>query len=426
MRRGVTTLNVEFLMRSSFRVFPVVLALGVVTPPAMAQQARTLPAPDATFAEPFSSVGPGTVRELGDGRVIVADARDKVVQLIDFRSGSAVGIGREGSGPGEFGMPARVFGAPRDTTFLFDPLNTRYLVIGPDGKPVTTFRVEEAPVAGGGGGMRMGGMMFPRNADGSGRLYAETGGVSIGPDGRPQSTDSGAVVRWDRVTKKTDTLAWVKLPKSNTQVSGSQGNMRITMGGGNPLNPRDEWAVFPDGRVAVVRAHDYHVDWILANGTRQSSAPIRYTPIRMTDADKREEEELRLRNRANQMMVSMTSGPGGTQRAASMGPGANAPPPPPLTDWPDVKPPFRPGMASVWARPNGDLWVRRTEPAGAKGTLYDVISAQGAVMYQVRLAEGITLVGFGNNTIYTTKLDEDDLVYLQRHAVPERALRGDN
>src|SRR5690606_31943650 len=117
-------------------------------------------------------------------------------------------------------------------------------------------------------------------------------------------------------------------------------------------------------------------------------------------------------------------GSGGPQRSVQMGPGANAPPLEPLTNYPEFKPPFRRGSESVWARPNGELWIRRLEPAGAKGTLYDVVNAQGAVMYQVRIQEGWTLVGFGNGTVYTTSRDEDDLVYLQRHAVPERPLRG--
>jgi hypothetical protein len=78
----------------------------------------------------------------------------------------------------------------------------------------------------------------------------------------------------------------------------------------------------------------------------------------------------------------------------------------------------------VWARPNGDLWIRRLEPAGAKGALYDVVNPQGAVMYQVRIPENWTLVGFGNGTVYTTSRDEDDLVYLQRHRVPETPIRG--
>lgn len=413
------------MMGRMIRTMPALVMGALILMPvgAAAQQAaRPLPPPEATFEEPFSSVGVGTIREMRDGRVMVADARDKVVQIVDFRTGATQAVGREGSGPGEFGMPMRVWAGPGDSTFLYDPLNQRYLSIAPDGKPTGLFRVELAPTQGP-GGMTIGGITMARWVDARGRLYMETPGVRPGPNG-PESADSSAIVRYDRATQKLDTLGMVKLQKSNTQVSGGQGNMRFTMGGGNPLNPRDEWTVFPDGRVAIVRSEPYRVDWVMPDGTKRSSTPIRHTPLRITEADKKEEEALRLRARSNQMMVTMSTGPGGTQRSASMGPAAGTPPPPPLTDWPDVKPPFRAGMASVLARPNGELWVRKLEPAGAKGTLYDVINAQGAVTHQVRIPEGFTLVGFGNGTVYTTKLDEDDLVYLQRHRVPETPIRG--
>lgn len=429
-------------------------ALAALLPAALpAQQPRALPAPDATYEEPFSQVA--GLRELSNGRLVVADARDKTLSLIDLAAQSATKIGREGGGPGEFGLPMRVLMGPRDTSYLFDPMNSRYLTILPEGKPGRDFRVEfdgptvaragdqpqrrevapaggnppaNAPRAGAApGGARVGGpaggppggMRFgfamPRTSDAMGRLYFESPGISVGPDGAPRTADSAAITRYDGRTRALDTLAWVKLAKSNIQTSGGQGNMRVTIGGANPLAPRDEWAVFPDGRLAVVRAADYHVDWVLPNGDRVSSAPIRYTPIRMTAADRREEEELRNRARQNAMMVSISQGPGGTQRSAQVGPGANAPPLEPLTDWPEVKPPFRPGQPSVWARPNGELWVRRTEPAGAKGTLFDVLNARGVVTHQVRLPERVNLVGFGNGTVYTTRPDEDDLLYLQRH-----------
>lgn len=400
------------------------LAFLAAAPLALAsQQARTLPAPDKTFEEPFSQVG--ALRELANGRVYIADLRDKTLALVDLAAGSATKVGREGSGPAEYGMPMRLFTAPGDTTLLFDPLNQRYLVIAPDGKPTTTFRIETAAPAGRGDGPRLTiGLSMPRAADARGRLYFESPGFAQGPDGAPRAADSAAITRYDRASKKMDTLTWVKLPKNNTQVTGGGGNVRMMVGGSNPLTARDEWAVFPDGRVAVVRTADYHVDWILPNGTRQSSPAIKFTPIRVTEADKREEEALRNKNRQNMMMMTMSQGPNGAQRSMQMGPGANAPPLEPLTDWPDVKPPFRQGQASVWARPNGDLWVRRLEPAGAKGALYDVINAQGAVSFQVRFPEGIVLVGFGNGTIYTTKADADDLLYLQRRRDTERRLIG--
>jgi hypothetical protein len=456
----------------------VVLSATAALPLAAQQGPRALPAPDKEFDEPFSSVGVGALRELRDGRVIIADPRDKVVSLVDFRTGSATTIGREGSGPQEFGMPLRVYGAPGDTTYLFDPLNSRYLLIGPDGKPINTFRTEADPTAGrqqanvmqrpgaapsggaagaagsaasgaagraaggaagsapagavrrtagGGGAFVMGGTTIGRATDARGRIYAEGSALSIGEDGQPKTADSVAIIRFDRGTQRLDTLAYVKLAASNTQIQGSgSNNMRVMVGGANPLAPRDEWAVFPDGRVAIVRANTYHVDFIMPDGTKRSGQRIAYTPVRMNAAEIRHEEGLRNAARANQMSIQMNNNNGNITRSATMGPGANAQPLEPLTDWPDVKPPFRSGMSSVLARPNGELWVRRTENAQARGTLYDVITPQGTVAFQVRIQDGWTLVGFGANTIYTTRKDEDDLVYLQRHPATEQSLRGDN
>lgn len=415
------------------RVVP--LALLAVALPLGAQQApRTLPAPQAEYEEPFSQIG--GIRELRDGRVIVADPRDKVVSVIDFRSGSSSSIGREGSGPQEFGLPMRLYTAPGDTTLLFDPLNSRYLIIGPDAKPINTFRLEDEaprrPQTPPPGQERpqsrlqatIGGFGFsPRASDARGRLYGEGSPISPGPDG-PIVADSVPLIRMDRATRRMDTLTYIVLPKSNTQVSGGGGNQRVMIGGANPLSPRDEWAVFPDGRVAVARAKTYQIEFIAPDGTKRSGPRIAYTPVRMNAAEIRYEEGLRNAARANQMSIMMSNNNGQITRSAQMGPGANAPPLEPLTDWPDVKPPFRAGQASVWARPNGELWVRRTENAQARGTLYDVINAQGTVAFQVRLEDGVTLAGFGANTIYTTRKDEDDLVYLRRHAATEIPLRG--
>lgn len=414
------------------RWLPVVAMTAVMTNEVAAQTSpRTLPAAEVTFEEPFSQIGVGGVRELRDGRVIVADPRDKVVSVIDFRSGSSTSIGREGSGPQEFGMPMRLYVAPSDTTFLFDPINSRYLLIGPDAKPINTFRTDaetppQRPAAGGanpGPQIIAAAGLIGRTTDARGRIYGEGQSFSIGPNG-PTSADSAPLVRYDRATRRLDTLAYVKLPKANTQVTGGGNNQRVMIGGANPLSPRDEWTVFPDGRVAIVRAADYHVDWVMPDGTRRTARPIAFTPIRMNAAEIRYEEGLRNAARANQMSISMNNNNGQVTRSAQMGAPAGAPPLEPLTDWPDAKPPFRSGIASVMARPNGELWVRRTENAQARGTLYDVITVQGTVSHQVRIPDGWTLVGFGNNTIYTTRKDADDLVYLQRHTATEQALRG--
>src|SRR5690606_22196031 len=187
--------------------------------------------------------------------------------------------------------------------------------------------------------------------DARGRLYGEGSAISAGPDG-PVIADSVPLLRLDRSTRRMDTLAYIVLPKSNTQVSGAQGNMRVMVGCANPLTPRDEWAVFPDGRVAIARAATYHIEFIAPDGSKRSGPRIAYTPVRMNAAEIRYEEGLRNAARANQMSISITNNNGQMSRSAQMGPGANAPPLEPLTDWPETKPAFRPGQGRVSPRPD--------------------------------------------------------------------------
>lgn len=399
---------------AALRLAALMAVLPIV---ATAQQARPWPAPDATFEEPFTQLALGGVRELSNGRVIVSDPRDKIVTMLDFRAQSATRIGREGSGPGEYALPLRLLPAGGDTTLLFDAGNQRYLIVDAAGKPGRDFRMESPMTAmGPGGGAVRVGMSLARAADARGRLYYEGSAIAAGGPGQPPA-DTVALLRYDPAAQRHDTLGWIRIPSSNTQVSGGQANMRVTVGMANPLAPRDEWAVFADGRVAIVRSADYRIDWVMADGANRRGTPTRFTPIRITDADKREEEERRAQAMQGAVMMTATTGPGGTQRQSSVGPPPGATRQP-ITDWPDVKPPFRSGMASVLARPNGELWVWRTEPAGAKGRLYDVYDARGQMSHTIRVPDGQTIVGFGNGTVYTTKLDEDDLAYLQRHRLP--------
>jgi hypothetical protein len=67
----------------------------------------------------------------------------------------------------------------------------------------------------------------------------------------------------------------------------------------------------------------------------------------------------------------------------------------------------------VYVRPNGEIWVQRHVSASDLPT-FDVFSPTGRLTQRVTLPKGNRLVGFGNGTIYTVRIDEDDLQYLQR------------
>jgi hypothetical protein len=384
----------------------VVLAGVVQSPAALSAQGapptRAIAKPVAEFEEPFTAIG--SIRELSNGRVIVSDARDRIVQMLDFESGEAAPVGREGQGPGEYSFPGGVFAAPGDSTLLFDPMNQRLLIIAPNGKPAGQHALRRE---GSGPGPRA--MVAPRGSDARGRLYSEGMAFRMGPNG-PETPDSVPVVRYDLGRGTSDTLAFVKVAKNNAQVSGGQGNMRVSVGMANPLAPRDEWAVAPDGRVAIVRPEPYRVEWVAANGTRTAGPVIPAPKTKVTDADKKQVEDARKGQTA--MMVTRDEGPrGNSQQARAM----SAADLPPLTNWPEYKPPFTSGAARV--APNGELWVRRTRAPGDEIPYYDVFDASGRLVGHVTLPKGARLVGFGKGSVYLVRTDADDLQYLQKYAL---------
>jgi len=425
----------------------VLVAVSFVPAIVPAQKPLALAKPESEYSEPFTQIS--GVRELKDGRVLVADVRDKTLQLIDFKSGSSTKVGREGQGPGEFALPFRLVALPADTSALYDVGNSRYLTILPDGKTGRDFRLEAANAGrggqaageggrgdpargeggrgesgrggrvmmgpGGGRGMSMQ-LATPRATDARGNIYYEGSPISFGPEGEPTPSDTAAVIRFDRGSNRADTVAWVRLAKANVQASGGAGNMNVRIGAANPLAPRDDWAVLPDGRVAVVRSPEYRVDVFGPNLARRPGTPVPYEKIRVDDAVKKDTEEARKRAQGTGIRMTMTDGRGGVpQRSVSVGGGGDIQLPP-LTDWPEFVPPFLSNAAV--SRPNGEVWVLRTRKPGDNVPVYDVFDATGRVIGRVGLPAKSRLVGFGQGTVYLIRLDADDLQYLQRYRLP--------
>jgi hypothetical protein len=84
-------------------------------------------------------------------------------------------------------------------------------------------------------------------------------------------------------------------------------------------------------------------------------------------------------------------------------------------EWPSGLPAFLPNAVSYAS--NGTLWVKRATRSGAP-PLYDVFDKAAKRIYQLELPPRTKLVGFGSGTVYLARVDEDDLHYLQRHALP--------
>jgi hypothetical protein len=386
-------------MSPSYRVALVLVAAGALRVASNAVQvvAKTYTKPDVEYAEPFTILD--GVREMKDGRVITVDPREKTVRIIDLKSGTGTKLGREGAGPGEYGLPQRALPMPGDSTAVADVLNQRLLVIEPNGK-VGGFL--EMPAAGGGrGGMiMMGGL--PRQSDGRGGLYYSTPGIVMTDQG-PKTSDSSAIVRWRPAMKKVDTVAFLALPKGAAQVSGSRSNMNVRIGGNSPFAAADAYAVASDGRVAILRVGDYHVEWVAPNGQKTVGQPIGFEHLKVSAGHKEEYKE----SRKNQfgMQVTMNNG----QRSAQMVPMRDQEE---AIEWPENMPPFLNDPAFV--APNGQLWVRRTSKAG-EAPMYDVIDGAGKLVQKVVAPKRTRVIGFGNGVVYMARRDEDDLQYLQRY-----------
>ena len=392
-------------MNIHIRWFSCVL---LVTSALSAQQpaAKFLGKPDAEFKTPFTDVT--SVRELRDGRVIVSDRRDRVVQRIDFTAQTALKIGREGAGPAEYALPTQLFAANGDSTLLVDVMNMRMLYIKPDALPGAVFLPELL------GGKRLKGLPFA--ADDQGALYFY----------EARSTDGGRthedamITRFKNGAARMDTMAVLAVVKGEMSGSSSLPGGQIRIFTNLPMAPLDVGAVAPDGRLAVVRHADYHVEWIAPNGVIEKGPPQQYVPIKVSDAEKH--AFLKTLIRPGAIIVFAPNGGAKNVSASNAGSPKQVPPIPPdvralLDDkgmtWPSTVPPFSANAASV-AR-DGTLWVLRTRVYDDSIPTYDLFGARGQLTGRIALPKNTKLIGFGNGTVYLSRKDDDDLVHLQRY-----------
>jgi len=357
---------------------------------------------EASYPEPFSFLN--SVRELSDGTVMAADPLSQVVLHLDLMAGKADTLGRVGEGPEEYQQPDQVFALPGDSTLLVDIGKMQLTVLGPDGTLQSGSRMATAMENG-----RLE-VIMPRVLDSQGRIYYTASvGMGEGPE------DSTLVARHDRRTAGTDTLGWVWRPAPIVTRSGS--NVRMMS---RQMAGRDDWAVGPDGRFAIVRYADYSVEWRFPAGRVVVGPPNEVDARPISDDDKRAFLEERS-SAGLMMMVSSSSSGAMDMRMTRGGGGMMGDDEPNLLDfeWAEEFAPFRPDRARV--APSGELWVERWLPAEANPQM-DVFDGEGVKLGTVDLPEGRSLIGFGSiaagdPAVYLTRRDEFDLVWLERYRI---------
>ncbi len=308
-----------------------------------------------------------------------------------------------------------------------------------------------APARGGGGGGAGGG---------GGGGGATRGARGLGGFAQP---DTVPLVRFDLKSRKMDTLAFLKVAVTSVQMApDDQGTMAV-MVTVNPLPVADDWALLSDGSVAVLRASDYHIDWIRPDGSRDATPKTPFDWKRMTEDEKTELldstrlalEKLRAQAQPGDVASAAASmgltgvpglgGGGGRGGAAGgrggggggggrggdafgdgggrggrggRGSGAMELQPInmiPVNEMSDYAPPFAPGAARGDAE--GNLWVRTTRGING-GAIYDVINTRGELVKRVQVPPGRVIAGFGLGGIVYMGVREEGGVRLEAAKAP--------
>jgi hypothetical protein len=280
---------------------------------------------------------------------------------------------------------------PGDSTLLIDEGNSRIAIIGPDLRIHRSFTLILPGLDFGSGA---------RGVDRAGWYYTQLPGWI-----RRAPNDSVGVVRFDTRTKTVDTLLKVKgltwLPP------GPRYGMGWVV-----FAPQDVWAVTLDGRMAVVRSNDYHVEWYEPNGRVTRGSPVSFAPVQVTMAERRAYVRHFLEN-------SNVGGRGGddalTAVPAEMLEESQVQQMAERNTFAAAKPPFT--DTPPFLGKDGTLWVERSGKAGA-APLWDVFDAAGRLVHQLRLAQNKQLAGLGVRWLYVIATDADGLQHLERHARP--------
>jgi hypothetical protein len=222
----------------------------------------------------------------------------------------------------------------------------------------------------------------------------------------PTPPDSAPVLRGDFDTRQIDTIGMVGIPvyQTKTRTDSLGRTTRTTIY--DPLTRSDNWAVLTDGTIALVRALDYHIDWVKVDGTRYTTPKMPFDWRKYSDEEKAG------------LIDSMRAGMERNYKARMAVSGSKAPMPNyefvAAEDLPNFPPTVR--SASVQADLDGHVWIPPTTSLDAAiGSLvYDVVNTKGEVVRRVQLPSGRRLVGFAPGGVLYFTMNDSSGVHLER------------
>lgn len=371
-----------------FATATALLAIAVAPAAAQVPPARPLPGTPVAFAAPLSSVD--AVVELRDGRVLVHDRIERTLGVLTPVADANGEIARIGSGPLEYRVVGSLVRIAGDSIAVWDPGNSRFLLLSPGAAPVGAARLEErAPP------LTSRSAAVPRAVDRAGRWYATLREVSAG--------DTTTLVRVSPGASRMDTIARFATPQLRPR-RRAEGVIAV---GAPGLVSRSAWAVLPDGVVLLIHGDSYTPEVVRPDGTRKRAASLPFVRVPV-DAAARAAHLAETAAAMERMLGQELRGRGG-----GVMPRIEAEPP---ATWPAHRPPLESDTVHVDSRRR--VWVRVVDAAPATGDRYDLLDAAGARVDAIRLPRGMRLVAMGAETLYATREDANGLIQLLRYPLP--------
>ncbi len=319
--------------------------------------------PELTLDHTFKQVS--NVVELTDGRIALAELKDKTFIFANLTSGETISIGEHSDtikpgdpAPGRHRLPGFVLHFGGDTVGLVDFGAQRTTLWNEKGEFITTMR-----------GAGVGGYNQPLAYDAKHNGYKEDIRSVLGglEPGQELDFDSLPILRVHATDTLADTIAHLKLPVWGRGQFGVQQKIVSTIFSG-----RDLFGVLPDGSLWVARASNNAVDWLAPDGkwTRGPARPFEKIAVPQVEKDA-------FLDKLRVQMAQMGA-PAGIELSYPFA---------------DVKPPFAAGQTS----PAGEVWLQRSRPWGDSIPVWDVVGRDGKQIRTVQLPRNSSLAGFGSN-----------------------------
>jgi len=355
----------------------ILLSLGAPIAAAQTAPRYALDRPSAAPAEQFSEVT-GLV-ELAPGRILVADARERRLVVIDLAANRVREISRIGSGPREFrSVSENLLARPGGGAWVVDFAQRRLLPVNADGSLADAMTM---PVT----------SMLLRASDAAGRVYGDV--MIFGPERK--LSDSVHVLRWDPATSRVDTLRKVHVGRAGMVVQPG-GVFRV-------FRATTAWTVLPNGAWIGLEAESYVLtEWLDGRVTRTTRLPREQVAVSAAD-------QAAWRAEQDKQRPQVVGQPGA--RSGSGGP------PEIQFAFPAHYPAFD-ADAALRRDSAGRLWIERLLGVGDAPREYDLIDPSGRVVGRVALPAGGRLAGFGQGVMYVAMKDADDLLTIRRYPLP--------